>query len=135
MGRKREHQAIRYEEGIKGTISHDKESLVGEFYGKVNKSGEVYIDKELQGYYTVTYVFKKGRDTEIKLLKIKELKNLIYEFIKENSGSITVKALHYKFPEFIDLIPIAVIELEGESKITQKYNNKSRGYRYYAIEE
>lgn len=60
MGRRRKHQEIRYSKGVRGRVSHDKTELIGEFYGEVNSSGEVYIGKDLKGYPTVTYVFKDG---------------------------------------------------------------------------
>ena len=59
MGRKRKHQITRFKPNTPGSVSHERKTLVAEVFGEVNKSGDLYVDKNLAGYLTVTYVFKK----------------------------------------------------------------------------
>jgi hypothetical protein len=58
MGRKPKYDRSVYKIGTQGNVSHNRKDLVGEFFGKVDASGAVYISKALKGYKTVTYVFK-----------------------------------------------------------------------------
>ncbi|MFA7205004.1 MAG: hypothetical protein WC102_01610 [Saccharofermentanales bacterium] len=59
MGRRRKHQITRFKPNTPGTVSHDRKTLLAEVFGEINASGDIYIDKNLAGYKTVTYVFLK----------------------------------------------------------------------------
>jgi len=57
MGRRRKYQITRFKPNTPGTVSHERKTLLAEVFGEVNGSGDIYIDKNLSGYKTVTYVF------------------------------------------------------------------------------
>ena len=57
MGRRRKHQITRFKPNTPGTVSHERKTLLAEVFGEVNASGDIYIDKNLSGCKTVTYVF------------------------------------------------------------------------------
>lgn len=59
MGRKRKHQITRFKPNTPGSVSHERKTLVAEVFGEISSSGDIYVGKDLAGYKTVTYVFKK----------------------------------------------------------------------------
>ncbi|MFA7170967.1 MAG: hypothetical protein WC180_03165 [Candidatus Paceibacterota bacterium] len=59
MGRRRKYQITQFKPNTPGTVSHDRKTLLAEVFGEINASGDVYIDKNLAGCKTVTYVFLK----------------------------------------------------------------------------
>lgn len=63
MGRRRKYEITRFKPNTPGTVSHERKTLIAEVFGEVNKSGDTYIDKNLAGFKTVTYVFAREDTT------------------------------------------------------------------------
>ena len=62
MGRRRKHPIIRYTDSvIRGIVTQDPEEIIDKaFSGKINSSGDIYVDKSLSGSIAVTYILRKG---------------------------------------------------------------------------
>lgn len=65
MGKPRKYGAHVYNKGERGEVTHKREELVGEYFGRVDKKGSLYVDVHLAGYDTVTYVYKKKKGEEV----------------------------------------------------------------------